>query len=162
MLMYKQLLRQVIHTILIFGLILMIIIHLSHLNQFIKENLQPQSTHRTQREEQHGNAFPSVSISVHQWLNIVFLFFAVLVPFVVHPLQTLMARHASFDSDHPASDVNKKSSLHRPTGLRPSASLGAHTPQLRFGNILSMVNLLFGASQTSVARRAYSEQGERC
>ena len=25
-----------------------------------------------QREEQHGNALPSVSISVHPWLNIVF------------------------------------------------------------------------------------------
>jgi len=24
----------------------------------------------TQSEEQHGNAFPSVSISVHQWLNV--------------------------------------------------------------------------------------------
>jgi len=39
----------------------------------------------------------------------------------------------------------------------PRLRLGAQTPQLRFGHILSMVNLLFGASQTYVARRAYSE-----
>ena len=40
--------------------------------------------------------------------------------------------------------------------------LSAQTPQLRFGSILSMVNLLFGASQTYVAHRAYSELCERC
>ncbi len=40
--------------------------------------------------------------------------------------------------------------------------LRAQTPQLRFGNILSIVNLLFCASKTYVARRAYSELWERC
>jgi len=29
----------------------------------------------TQSEEQHGNAFPSASISVHQWLDTVFPLF---------------------------------------------------------------------------------------
>ena len=40
--------------------------------------------------------------------------------------------------------------------------LRAQTPQLRFGNILSMVNLLFCSRKTYVARRAYSELCERC
>ena len=41
--------------------------------------------YKARREKQHGNAFPSVSIGVHQWLNIVFLIFVVFEWFVVNP-----------------------------------------------------------------------------
>ncbi|WP_221934061.1 hypothetical protein, partial [Klebsiella pneumoniae] len=54
--------------------------------------------------------------------------------------------------------LDTKRFLHRPKGLRPSTSLGAQTPQLRLGNMFFILSsLLFGASQTYVARRAYSE-----
>ena len=40
--------------------------------------------------------------------------------------------------------------------------LGAQMSLARSGQHTMSKNLLFGASQTYVARRAYSEQGERC
>jgi len=59
--------------------------------------------------------------------------------------------------------LEKKSPLTSPWRAYALSQVeGPQTPQLRFGNILSMLNLLFGASQTYVARRAYSEHCERC
>ena len=53
---------------------------------------------KTQREEQHGNAFPSVSISVHQWLNIVFRsWFSCRSWLTLFFDKSLVWRHESFD-----------------------------------------------------------------
>jgi len=54
--------------------------------------------------------------------------------------------------------------LHRPAGLRPSpVAPGTDAPRLRSGlHIFHVINLLFCASKTCVARRAYSEHRERC
>ncbi|OPZ73337.1 MAG: hypothetical protein BWY82_01157 [Verrucomicrobia bacterium ADurb.Bin474] len=72
----------------------------------------------------------------------------------------------ALDQDHPAkfvSDVKLKEVLTSPwRAYAPSELEGLQMPQLRFGNILSVVNLLFCASKTYVARRAYSEHCERC
>ena len=113
-----------------------------------------------------------MSISVHQWLNIVFRsWFSSISWFTLFFHKSLVWRHESFDKahdqGHPAS-CSKRCLKRRVLLTSPWRAyalrlwLSAQTPQLRFGNILSMVNLLFGASQTYVARRAYSEQGERC